>query len=117
VGAAALLAATQLPKVTLSAPGHAPKINVHWPYTVHATSGGKPVAARLTAQIVDPVGGVHAVEFGKSTRKIVNWPFKGTFSDFVVWPASSRGVPLTFRVTVRVGAVKKVVSYQVIPRS
>ena len=27
-------------------------------------SGGKPVAATVTEQIVDPIGGVHPVEFG-----------------------------------------------------
>lgn len=116
LGAAALLAGSAAPKVTLTAPSHTPKINVHWPYTVRATAGGKAVAGRLTVQIVDPTGGVHAVEFGKSTKKVVNWPFKGQFSDFVIWPASARGIPLTFRVTVKVGAVKKLIPYLVTPR-
>ena len=52
------------PQVTLTAPTHTPKINVRWYYTVRATRDGKPVAARLTAQIVDPIGGVHPVQFG-----------------------------------------------------
>ena len=49
-------------KVTLTAPGHAPRIGQRWAYAVHATSGGKPVAARITAQIVDPIGGAHPVQ-------------------------------------------------------
>ena len=117
VCATALLAGASAPKVTLTAPTHTPKIKVHWPYTVRATRGGKPVAARITAQIVDPTGGVHLVEFGRSTKKIANWPFKGVFSDYVIWPPEARGIPLTFRVTVRVGAVKKVIGYTVTPHA
>jgi hypothetical protein len=100
--------------VTLKTPGHTPKINTHWNYTVTVRKGGKPVAARLTEQIVDPVGGVHAVQFGKSTKNITNWPIKGAFSDFIIWPASARGVPLTFRVIVKVGTAKKVVNFSVV---
>ncbi len=104
-------------KVAVKAPGHTPKINVHWNYTITVTRGGKPVAARLSEAIVDPIGGAHAVEFGKTTKKITNVPIKGTFKDYIIWPASSRGIPLTFRVTVVVGGVRKVVNYPVVPRS
>jgi hypothetical protein len=103
-------------KVTLIGSGHTPRVNTHWPYSVHATKGGKPASARLTAQIVDPLGNAHAVEFGATTKKVVDWPFKGTFRDYLIWPSSSRGIPLTFRVTVRVGTVKRVLTYQVTPR-
>jgi len=99
--------------VTLTAPGHTPKINTRWSYVVRATEGGKPVAARLTAQIVDPIGGSYPVQFGKSTKNITNWPFKGTFRDFIIWPASSRGVPLKLRLTVRVGGARKIITYAV----
>jgi len=102
-------------KVTLAAPGHTPKVGVRWHYTVRATAGGKPVAGRITVQIVDPVGGRHAVEFGRSTKKIVRWPFRGVFRDYVIWPASSRGVPLTFHVLVTVGKARRVVDYRVTP--
>jgi hypothetical protein len=105
------------PQATLATPGHAPKINTHWNYVVRVTDGGKPVAARITAQIVDPIGGAHPVEFGKSTRPITNWPFKGVFRDFIVWPASSRGVPLKLRIVVRVGAVRKTIVYPVLPHA
>src|SRR5712691_13393188 len=91
--AVALIAVAPL-KATLDAPGHTPKVNTHWNYAVHATRAGKPVAARLTAQIVDPIGGRHPVEFGASTKKVTNWPFRGVFRDYVIWPSSSRGVPL-----------------------
>lgn len=119
LGATAMLALTTAPpvKVAITAPGHTPKINVHWNYTIRVTRGGKPVAARLSEAIVDPIGGVHPVEFGRNTRKIANWPISGTFKDFIIWPASSRGVPLKWRITVKVGGVKKVVDYPVTPRS
>jgi hypothetical protein len=116
--AASLAGASAPAKVTLSAPGgHRPHVNVHWPYAVHATVGGKPAKARLTAQIVDPIGGRHPVEFGTSTKPITNWPFKGTFRDFIVWTPDSRGVPLTLRLVVKVGGVTKVLTYAVTPRA
>ena len=104
------------PQVTLTAATHAPKIKTHWTYVVHASLQGKPAAARMTAQIVDPIGGVHPVLYANTKQKVVNRPFKGEFRDFLIWPASARGVPLTLRVTVRVGDAKKVVKYVVTPR-
>jgi len=103
--------------VTLAAPGHAPRVATHWNYTVRATRDGKPVAARLTAQIVDPIGGRHPITFDASTKPITNWPFKGTFRDYVTWPSSSRGVPLTLRLVVRSGGQTKVIRYGVVPRA
>jgi len=112
---AAALAATGV-KVTLTGSGHTPRINKHWPYVVRATVDGHPASARLTAQIVDPLGNAHAVQFGATTKRVVNWPFKGVFRDYLVWPSSSRGIPLTFRVTVRVGRARHVLTYRVTPR-
>src|SRR5437870_1063852 len=98
--AAALLAAAPF-HVSLTAPTHTPKANVRWNWGVHAVDlAGKPLKARLTAQVVDPFGGVHPVLFGKSTKPITNLRFTGAFSDFVQWPAEARGFKLTFRVTV-----------------
>jgi len=99
---------------TLTAPGHTPKINTHWNYVVRATRGGKPVAATLTAQIIDPIGGRHPVKFGANTKTITNWPFKGVFRDYIIWPASSRGVPLKLRLVVRAGGGTRVIMYAVI---
>jgi hypothetical protein len=104
-------------KVTLTAAGHTPKIKTHWPYSVKATVGGKPAAARLSVAIVDPIGGVHPVQFGASKKYVTNWPFKGTFRDYLIWPASSAvGVPLKVRATVKIGKVTRVLSYTVMPR-
>ena len=100
-------------QVSLTAAGHSPKVGAHWPYTVHATVGGKAAAGTVTAQIVDPLGGKHPVGFGKKKGNVTNVKFTGTFSDFVIWPASSVGYPLVFRITVKAGGRTKVVNYQV----
>jgi hypothetical protein len=114
--AGSLLAAAPV-QATLTAPTHTPKIKTRWYYTVRVTQGGEPAGAKITAQIVDPIGGVHPVEFGPTTKKITNFPFKGTFRDYIIWPPESRGVPLTFRVIVRVATVKKTLLYRVTPHA
>jgi hypothetical protein len=119
--AASIVAATAMVasplKATLTAPSHSPRINKHWNYVVRATEGGKPAKARLTAQIVDPLGGAHYVERGPTTQKIKSWPFTGVYRDYIIWPASSRGIPLTLRLTVVAGSARKVIEYDVVPRA
>lgn len=112
--AAAVLASGTV-KATLSAPGHTPKITTKWYYTLRVTKDGRLTAARITAQIVDPIGGVHPVQFGPSTKNITNYPIKGTFRDYIIWPQTSRDVPLTLRFTVKVGTTKRIVRYRVVP--
>jgi len=103
--------------VTFRATTHAPKVNVRWPWSITATSAGKPVAGTVTAQVVDPVGGIHPVEFGAVKSKFVtNVKFRGTFRDFVLYPAISKGVPVTFRVTVKTALGRRVVNYRVTAR-
>ncbi len=116
LGLAGMLLVATPTTVTVTAPTHTPKINTRWYYTVRATQAGKPAAGRLTAQIVDPIGGSHPVQFGTSTKNITNWAFTGRFRDFIIWPASSRGIPLRLRVVVKVGAAKRTVSYPVTPQ-
>jgi hypothetical protein len=115
VAAGGLLATLAPLKVALVAPGHTPKINTHWKYSVSATRAGKPASATITAVIVDPIGGTHPVQFGLTTKVIKAFPFKGTFRDFVIWPPDSRGIPLTFRLTVKSGPTTKVIAYHVTP--
>jgi hypothetical protein len=99
--------------VALSAPTHTPRADAKWFYTVRATAGGKPVAGRVTVEIVDPFGGVHPAQYGTTSRDIVNRPFSGRFRDFVEWPSESAGLKLIFRVTVRAAGAKRVVTYWV----
>jgi hypothetical protein len=103
--------------VTVHAATHTPRINSHWAYTVRATRDADPMAGKITVQIVDPIGGVHPVEFGANTKKVTNVPIKGTFRDYMIFPASARGIPLRIRVTVVVGISRSVVNYPVTPRA
>jgi hypothetical protein len=111
--ATAALAAAPV-KATLTAPGHAPKVNTRWHYTLRVTSSGRPVAAKITVQIVDPIGGKHPVYLGTSKKPIANYPIKGAFRDFVIWPSSSNGIPLTLRFLIRTGGKTKTLSYRVV---
>ena len=100
------------PLVVFKATTHVPKVNTKWPWSITVTKGGKPLAGTVTAQVIDPVGGVHAVEFGGVKNKFVtNVKFKGRFSDFVIYPPISHGVRVTFRVTVKTAVGKRVVNY------
>jgi hypothetical protein len=101
----------------MSAGGHAPKVNTRWHYTVHITRSHKAVAARITVQIVDPSGAVHPVEQGRTGKNVTNLPIRGTFSDYIVWPTTSRGVPLQLRIMVRAAGAEKAIVYRVTPRS
>ena len=118
---AAALATTALAavpvKVTLTAPGHAPMVNTKWHYTLRVTAGGRPASARITAQIVDPIGGAHAVELGSTKKPITNYPIKGVFRDYIIWPRDSRDIPLTLRFVVRSGGKTTTLKYRVVPHA
>ena len=102
--------------MTFSAPTHTPKVNAKWFYAVRVSRNGVPVRATITSQIVDPIGGVHAVELRNTHRTVTNYPFRGAFRDFAQFPPEAQGVRLTFRVTVRTAGVKRVLSYWIQPR-
>jgi hypothetical protein len=108
----------------LTAGTHTPKVNTKWPYSVRVTTlKGKPMRAKITVQIVDPLGGVHPVEFGNRKVNVVNHPFYGTFKDFVIWPDSSAtqiggiSVTLVFRTIVKTTKGKKILRYDVTPHT
>jgi hypothetical protein len=103
-------------RATLVAGTHRPAINTRWPYAVKVVNAkGKPLAARISVAVVDPLGTAHPTEFYASTKLVKNIPFRGTFRDAVKWPPESKGYPLTFRVTVKVGTGTKVLKYVVTP--
>lgn len=109
--------ATAPVKATLTAPGHAPKVNTKWHYTLRVTQGGKPASAKLTAQIVDPIGGVHLVQFGSTKRNIKNFPIRGLFRDYIIWPGSSNGISLTLRFLIHAGGKTTTLKYHVTPHA
>ena len=91
-----------------------PKVNTKWHYTLRVTSGGRPASARITAQIVDPIGGTHPVDLGATKKPITNYPIKGVFRDYVIWPSSSRDIPLTLRFRIRAGGKTTTLRYRVV---
>ena len=63
-----------------------------WKYSVRVTDPtGHPIAARITSQIVDPLGTVHPVEFDGTGHNpfVNNYDFFGNFCDSVHFPKSS----------------------------
>jgi hypothetical protein len=103
-------------QATLTVGTHSPAVNTRWPYAVKVVDAkGKPLRARVTMQVVDPLGTVHPVAYYANTKSIVNVPFRGTFRDAVKWPPESRGFPITFRAVVTVGKTKRVLKVVVLP--
>jgi hypothetical protein len=102
-------------RVVFAATKHTPKVNERWNWSVKVTtSAGKPLAARISAVVIDPIGGVHPVEYGCCARKFVtNVKIRGTFRDYVQYPLAAKGYRVTFRVTVRTALGTKAVSYWV----
>jgi len=121
LAAPAVAAAPKALKATLTAATHTPIADntTHWPYQVKVTDlKGKPLAGKISIAIVDPLGTAHPVQFGANTKYITNWPFRGTFKDWVLWPPDSAvGVVLKFRATVVTAKGKAVLIYPVKPRA
>src|SRR5919201_601046 len=104
-------------RASLSASTHAPRVGPKWWYVVRAVDlQGRPLRARLTVQIVDPLGTAHATTVGTSNRKLVNFPFTGRYRDFAQWPAASRGFRLTLRAIVKADGRSRTLTYWVKPR-
>jgi hypothetical protein len=102
-------------KVVFTAPKHTPRVNERWPWSITVTTAaGKPLAATISAVVIDPIGGVHPVEYGCCAKKFVtNVKIKGTFRDFVQYPLSAKGYRITFKVTVKTALGTRAVTYWV----
>jgi hypothetical protein len=101
------------PKVVFRAPTHTPKVNVRWPWSIAvSTQAGSPLAATISVAIVDPLGGVHPVEYDCCKKKfITNVRIRGRFADKVIYPLASKGFRVVFRVTVKTALGRRVVDY------
>jgi hypothetical protein len=104
-------------KAKLTAPTHHPKAATKWFYTIVVTDlAGKPIKARITVQIVDPLGSVHPVQYDNTKKNLTNWPINGRFHDRIIWPKSSAiGINLTLRITIKAAGGKTVLNYLVQP--
>jgi len=120
LAAPAVAAAPKTFKATLTAATHTPVADnaTRWPYQVKVTDlKGKPLAGRVTIEIVTPVG-PYPVAFFANKKNITNIPFKGIFKDAVLWPPDSAvGVVLKFRATVVTAKGKAVLIYPVKPHA
>jgi len=101
------------PKVAFRAPTHTPRVNVRWPWSIAVTtSAGRPLPATISVAIVDPLGGVHPVDYDCCKGKfITNVKIKGRFADKVIFPLASKGFRVVFRVTVKTPLGRRVVNY------
>ena len=104
-------------KATLKPPPTQPKVNVKWPYSIKvADLKGKPIRATVTAVVVDPLGTAHAINYGPTgppnpgpAKPITNWPFRGTFRDYILFPEDARlatalgGLTLRWTVKAKIG--------------
>jgi hypothetical protein len=90
---------------TLRAPTHHPRADRNWWIAVGAhTASGRALRASAFYEFVFQ-GQVVSTQYpSPRTGRTRNapWVFTGSFRDAVVWPRRSVGVPLTFRVVVRV---------------
>ena len=102
-------------RAVLTAATHTPRAGVRWPYSVRVSEGGKPAAAKITVEIAEPTGQTYPAQYGTTNKNLTNWPIKGAFHDFIVWPAAARGVPLSLRVLVQAGSAKRTLDYRVKP--
>lgn len=104
-------------RATLTTGGHHPVVNTRWPYAVKVVDGqGRPLRARISVAVVDPLGTAHPTEYYANKKLVKNIPFRGTFRDAVKFPPESKGYPLTFRVTLKVGAATRVLKYLVVSK-
>jgi hypothetical protein len=90
-------------------------VNARWPWSiVVTTAAGRLLRATVSVAIVDPLGGVHPVEYGCCKGKfITSVKTKGRFADYVQYPLSAKGFKLTFRVTVKTRLGTRIVAYWV----
>jgi hypothetical protein len=107
-------------KAVLTAATHTPKVNTTWRYSVRVTDlKGHPIWARITPQIVDPLGTKHPVEFDGTGRNpyVKNYRFFGNFCDSAIWPTNSAvGVSLKFQTVITTASGRVVLTYAVTPR-
>jgi hypothetical protein len=99
-------------RAVLHAPTHTPKAGKPWLYSVRVTDPhGRPIRARITMRVLFggiPVGKVDA---GKTFSFVGTW--REPKASPLIWPARSRGRPLTFEAIVTARGATKRLDYTV----
>jgi hypothetical protein len=99
-------------RAVLHAPTHTPKAGKPWLYSVRVTDPqGRPIRARITMRVLFggiPVGKVDA---GKTFTFVGTW--REPKNSPLIWPARSRGRPLTFEALVTARGKTKRLDYTI----
>jgi hypothetical protein len=99
-------------RAVLHAPTHTPKAGKPWLYSVRVTDPqGRPIRARITMRVLFggiPVGKVDA---GKTFTFVGTW--REPRNSPLIWPARSRGRPLTFEAVVTARGRTKRLKYTI----
>jgi hypothetical protein len=99
-------------RAVLHAPTHTPKAGKPWLYSVRVTDlKGRPIRARITMQVLFGGVPVGKVDSGKTFSFVGTW--REPKSSPLIWPARSRGRPLTFEAIVTARGATKRLDYDV----
>jgi hypothetical protein len=104
--------ATSAFRAVLHAPTHTPKAGKPWLYSVRVTDPqGRPIRARITMRVL--LGGIPVgkVDAGKTFSFVGTW--REPKDSPLIWPARSRGRPLTFEALVSARGQTKRLDYTV----
>jgi hypothetical protein len=99
-------------RAVLHAPTHTPKAGKPWLYSVRVTdSQGRPIRARITMRVL--LGGIPVgkVDSGKTFSFVGTW--REPKDSPLIWPARSRGHPLTFEAVVTARGKTKHLDYTI----
>jgi hypothetical protein len=99
-------------RAVLRAPTHTPKAGKPWLYSVRVTDPqGRPIRARITMRVL--LGGIPVgkVDSGKTFSFVGTWREPKDLP--LIWPARSRGRPLTFEALVTARGQTKRLDYTV----
>jgi hypothetical protein len=99
-------------RAVLHAPTHRPRAGKPWLYSVRVTDPqGRPIRARIRMQVL--FGGVRVgkVDDGKTFTFVGTW--REPKKEPLIWPARSRGHPLTFEAIVTARGASKRLEYTV----
>jgi len=99
-------------RAVLHAPTHTPKAGKPWLYSVRVTDPqGRPIRARITMRVL--LGGIPVgkVDSGKTFSFVGIW--REPKDSPLIWPARSRGRPLTFEALVTARGQTKRLDYTV----
>jgi hypothetical protein len=99
-------------RAVLHAPTHTPKAGKPWLYSVRVTDPqGRPIRARITMRVLFGGIPVGKVDSGKTFSFVGTW--REPKDSPLIWPARSRGRPLTFEAIVTARGATKRLDYTI----